>query len=247
MDAWYDARALGLKPSPVGWEMASVLLDFLESAWTRPNQGFWEVRGPRRHFTHSKVMAWAAIDREAVENFGRDGPVERWRALRAAIHGPVCREGYDPELASFVQDYGSKDLDASLLLIPLVGFLPPADPQVRGTVAAVERYLVRDGFVQRYLSRPAVDGLPEGEGAFLACTFRLADNLILLGRLDDARATFERLLALRNDVGLLSEKFDPQAGHLVGNFPQTFSHVGLVNTAMNLSPAPGSVDQRPKS
>jgi GH15 family glucan-1,4-alpha-glucosidase len=219
------------------------------SAWIRPDQGFWEVRGPRRHFTHSEVMAWVAVDRaiKAAENFGMDGPIDRWRALRATIHGQVCREGYDPELSSFVQYYGSKDLDASLLLIPLVGFLPTSDPRVRGTVAAVERYLMRDGFVQRYPTRPSVDGLPEGEGVFLACTFWLADNLILQGRLDDARTTFERLLALCNDVGLLSEEFDPRTGRLVGNFPQAFSHVGLVNTAMNLGSAPGPVDQRPQS
>ena len=249
IDALYHARALGLEASPVGWGMALVLLDFLGSAWTRPDQGFWEVRGPRRHFTHSKVMAWVAVDRaiKAIENFGLEGPAERWRGLRAAIHEQVCREGFDPDLNSFVQCYGSKDLDASLLMIPLVGFLPPSDPRVRGTLAAVERCLLRDGFVQRYLSRPAVDGLPEGEGAFLACTFWLADNLILLGRRDDARSLFERLLGLCNDVGLLAEEFDPRAGRLLGNFPQAFSHVGLVNTAINLSPAPGPVDQRPQS
>jgi GH15 family glucan-1,4-alpha-glucosidase len=249
IDALYHARALGLEASPVGWEMGRVLLNFLESAWTQPDQGLWEVRGPRRHFTHSKVMAWVAVDRviKAVENFGLKGPADRWRGLRATIHEQVCREGFDPDLNSFVQYYGSKDLDASLLMIPLVGFLPPSDPRVRGTVAAVERCLLRDGFVQRYVSRPTVDGLPEGEGAFLACTFWLADNLILLGRRDDARALFERLLGLCNDVGLLAEEFDPRAGRLLGNFPQAFSHVGLVNTAMNLSPAPGPVDQRPQS
>ncbi len=249
MDALYHARSLGLEAHPAGWGMASALLDFLESAWDKPDEGIWEVRGPRRHFTHSKVMAWVAVDRavKAVENFHLEGPVERWRRLRDAIHEQVCREGFDPSLGSFVQSYGSRDLDASLLMIPLVGFLPPTDPRVRGTVEAIERDLMQDGFVLRYPTKESVDGLPPGEGAFLACTFWLADCLLLLGRRDDARRTYERLLGLCNDVGLLSEEYDPRARRLVGNFPQAFSHVGLVNTAMNLSPSPGPADQRPQT
>jgi GH15 family glucan-1,4-alpha-glucosidase len=247
VDALYHARALGLEAEPAGWKMALVLLDFLESAWEKPDEGIWEVRGPRRHFTHSKVMAWVTVDRviKAVENFKLDGPVERWRRLRDAIHQEVCAKGYDADLGSFVQSYGSRDLDASLLMIPLVGFLPPSDPRVSGTVAAIERHLMRDGFVQRYNSRPVVDGLPAGEGAFLPCTFWLADCLGMLGRHDDARRIFERLLGLCNDVGLLSEEYDAGARRLVGNFPQAFTHVGLVNTAMNLSPAVGPSEQRP--
>ncbi len=193
-------------------------------------------------------MAWVAMDRavKAVEEFGLQGPVERWRELRSVIHEQVCSQGFDPELGSFVQSYGSKELDASLLMIPLVGFLPASDPRVRGTVEAVERHLMRDGFVERYRTREAVDGLPPGEGAFLACTFWLADCLHLLGRDGDARRVFERLLGLCNDVGLLAEEYDVRAGRLVGNFPQAFSHVGLVNTALNLSPAEGPAQQRPR-
>jgi GH15 family glucan-1,4-alpha-glucosidase len=194
-------------------------------------------------------MAWVAVDRavKSVEHFHVEGPLAHWRQLRATIHEQVCREGFDPALNSFVQSYGSKDLDASLLMIPLVGFLPASDPRVRGTVTAIERGLMRNGFVARYTTRPAVEGLPPGEGVFLACTFWLADNLVLIGRYEEARQTFERVLSLCNDVGLLSEEYDPQTRCLVGNFPQAFSHVGLVNTAMNLSPAvPGPAEQRPQ-
>jgi GH15 family glucan-1,4-alpha-glucosidase len=224
-------------------------MNFLTTAWEKPDEGIWEVRGPRRHFTHSKVMAWVAVDRviKAVENFGLEGPVESWRRLRTAIHEQVCRQGFDSELGAFVQSYGSKDLDASLLMIPLVGFLPPTDPRVRGTVDAIQRHLMRDGFVERYTTKPSVDGLPAGEGAFLPCTFWLADVLVLLNRRDEARRIFERLLGLCNNVGLLSEEYDSEAGRLVGNFPQAFTHVGLINTAMNLSPAVGPTDQRPFS
>ncbi|MGH7830737.1 MAG: glycoside hydrolase family 15 protein, partial [Candidatus Binatia bacterium] len=215
----------------------SALVEFLESAWLQPDEGIWEVRGPQRHFTHSKVMAWVAVDRmvKAVERFGLEGPVERWRRLRAAIHEEVCLKGFDNERNAFVQYYGGKDLDASLLMIPLVGFLPPEDPRVRGTVQAIERHMMKDGFVARYATKGDIDGLPPGEGAFLACTFWLADNLILQGRSGEAREIFERLLGIRNDVGLLSEEYDPQAGRLLGNFPQAFSHVGLINTACNLT------------
>jgi GH15 family glucan-1,4-alpha-glucosidase len=194
-------------------------------------------------------MARVAFDRavKGVERFGLEGDVKRWRALRDAIHAEVCRKGYDPGRRTFVQYYGAIDPDASLLMIPLVGFLPASDPRVSGTVAAVERELLHDGFVLRYLTRSEVDGLPPGEGAFLACTFWLADNLILLGRADDARAIFERLLGLANDVGLLSEQYDPVARRLMGNFPQAFTHVSLINTACNLARLPGPAEHRPKS
>jgi GH15 family glucan-1,4-alpha-glucosidase len=255
LDAMGLARRVGLPPPPAGkaredektrWNLEQALVQFVESAWQRPDEGIWEVRGPRRHFTHSKVMAWVALDRavKAVENFGLEGPVERWRQVRDAIHEQVCREGYDSRLGSFVQCYGSKELDASLLLIPLVGFLPPEDPRVAGTVQAIRKDLTHDGFVARYDTRSDVDGLPAGEGAFLPCTFWLADNLVLLGRRDEARELFERLLALRNDVGLLSEEYDPRARRLVGNFPQAFAHVGLVNTALNLSREGGPAHDR---
>jgi GH15 family glucan-1,4-alpha-glucosidase len=249
IDALYHARMAGLEPHPDGWANAQALVNFVESAWQRPDEGIWEVRGPRRHFTHSKVMAWVALDRgvKAIERLGFQGPLERWKQSRSAIHEQVCREGFNSELNAFVQSYGSRELDASLLMIPLVGFLPPDDPRVRGLVSAVERGLVADGFVARYIPHPSVDGLPTGEGAFLPCTFWLADNLHLLGREADARKLFERLLGLCNDVGLISEEYDPATGRMVGNFPQAFSHVGLVNTALNLSPTPGPADTRPKS
>lgn len=237
MDTFHVARKMGLAPDEYSWHVQRVLLDYLEGAWQVPDEGIWEIRGPRRHFTHSKVMAWVAVDRmiKAVERFGMDGPVERWRGLRKAIHDEVCRKGFDPARNSFVQHYGSPELDASLLMMALVGFLPATDPRVRGTVEAIERELMTDGFVARYRSRSEVDGLPPGEGAFLPCTFWLADNLELLDRHDDALQLFERLLALRNDVGLLSEEYDPRSRRLMGNFPQAFTHVALVNTACNLS------------
>jgi GH15 family glucan-1,4-alpha-glucosidase len=237
LDCLHQARKLGLSRNDELWEMQRGLLDFLETHWELPDTGIWEVRGPPRHFVHSKVMAWVAFDRavQAVEQFGLPGPVDRWRALRDRIHAEVCREGYDPALRSFTQSYGSKGLDASLLLIPLVGFLPPEDERVRGTVDAIGRELMKDGFVQRYVPRPEVDGLPPGEGAFLACTFWYVDNLAMQGRVEEARALFERLLSICNDVGLLSEEYDVRAGRLVGNFPQAFSHVPLIDTARTLS------------
>jgi GH15 family glucan-1,4-alpha-glucosidase len=239
MDAMHQSRKAGISPDPAGWDLQRSLLDFLEGHWDDPDEGIWEVRGPRRHFTHSKVMAWVAVDRavKGVEQYGLPGRADRWRALRDEIHADVCAKGYDAERGAFTQFYGSTALDASLLMVPLVGFLPATDARVRGTVAAIERELCRDGFVQRYSdeSRGAVDGLPGGEGAFLSCSFWLADNYTMLGRQDEARALFERLLSLRNDVGLLSEEYDPVAKRLVGNFPQAFSHVSLVNTANNLS------------
>jgi GH15 family glucan-1,4-alpha-glucosidase len=240
MDALYHARRGGLASSEDGWRLQRALVAYLETVWDRPDEGIWEVRGGRQHFTHSKVMAWVALDRavKSAEEFGLDGPLDRWRALRGRIHEEVCRRGFDPALGAFVQAYGSKQLDASLLMVPLVGFLPPSDPRVRGTVEAIERQLTVDGLVLRYDTASTADGLPAGEGAFLACSFWLADNLALLGRRDDARRLFERLLALRNDVGLLAEEYDPRVGRQVGNFPQAFSHVALVDTALNLSRAP---------
>jgi GH15 family glucan-1,4-alpha-glucosidase len=242
MDTLHLGRRIGLESDEAAWDLQRALLDFLESKWREPDEGIWEIRGPRRHFTHSKVMAWVALDRaiKAVEQLGHDGPVDRWRAVRRELHDEVCREGYDSERDSFVQFYGADHLDASLLLIPLVGFLPADDPRVKGTVAAIQRELTVDGLVHRYPPKgsESVDGLPPGEGTFLACTFWLADNLALMGRREEALGIFERLLTLRNDVGLLAEEFDPASGRHLGNFPQAFSHVALVNTANYLSEGP---------
>jgi GH15 family glucan-1,4-alpha-glucosidase len=242
LDVLHEARRAELEPSEDSWELQKALLTNLERRWREPDEGIWEVRGPRRHFTHSKVMAWVAFDRgiKAVEDFGHDGAVERWRACRAEIHAEVLELGFDGELGSFVQSYGSQRLDASLLTIPLVGFLPPDDARVVGTLEAVRRELLRDGLVQRYSHDPEVeevDGLPPGEGAFFLCSFWFVDNLTLLGRIEEAEAMFERLLSLRNDLGLLSEEYDAEGGRLVGNFPQAFSHIGLVSTALLLERA----------
>jgi GH15 family glucan-1,4-alpha-glucosidase len=239
LDAMHQGRAHNLERLPEAWSLQRRLLGFLEDAWKEPDDGIWEVRGGRRHFTHSKVMAWVAFDRgiQAVERFGRSGPVERWRGVRDEIHREVLERGFDTELNSFVQSYGSKRLDASLLVIPLVGFLPADDERVIGTVAAIERELYRDGFVYRYAGddeHERVDGLPAGEGAFLPCTFWLADTFALQGRLDEAEELFERLLATRNDLGLLAEEWDPRTRRQLGNFPQAFTHVALVNSAFNL-------------
>jgi GH15 family glucan-1,4-alpha-glucosidase len=250
LDALHQARVNELELSKEAWSLQRRLLGFLEHAWKEPDEGIWEVRGPRRHFTHSKVMAWVAFDRgvQAVERFGRSGPVERWRKIRTAIHREVCEKGFDGELNSFTQSYGSKRLDASLLMIPLVGFLPADDPRMVGTVAAIERVLVRDKLVYRYShdeETPAVDGLPPGEGAFLPCTFWLADNLALQGRQAEAEEIFQHLLDLRNDLGLIAEEWDSETRRQLGNFPQAFTHVALVNTAFNLSQHDGrSIDQR---
>lgn len=237
MDAMHQTRRSGIDSDDNSWRLQRALMDFLESAWDRPDEGIWEVRGPRRHFTHSKVMAWVAMDRavKAVEGFGLDGPVDRWRQVRSEIHAQVCRQGFNSDMGAFVQYYGSQSMDASLLMIPLVGFLPATDERVQGTMNAIEKNLMIDGFVARYHSSPEVDGLPSGEGVFLACSFWLVDNLVLLGRQEEAKRLFERLLEIRNDVGLLSEEYDPKERRLLGNFPQAFSHVGLVNTACNLS------------
>jgi GH15 family glucan-1,4-alpha-glucosidase len=239
IDSMHQCRRFGMDPNDHAWRLQRGLLEFLGGIWQEPDEGIWEVRGPRRHFTHSKVMAWVALDRgiKSVENFGLAGPSEKWREVRRQIFEQVCREGFDREIGSFVQYYGSKQVDASLLMMPLVGFLPADDPRIRGTLAAIEARLLRDGFVQRYEFEEEVDGLPAGEGAFLACTFWLADNLVLAGRDAAARAISERLLAIRYDVGLLAEEDEARARRFVGNFPQAFSHVSLVNTAFNLSKA----------
>jgi GH15 family glucan-1,4-alpha-glucosidase len=246
MDTLHLASESGLVASDAGWTLQRALVRHLETAWLLPDSGIWEVRGVRRHFTHSKVMCWVAFDRavKSIEKWGVVGPLAQWRVIRDAIHADICANGFDPALNSFVQHYGSKDLDASLLLLPIVGFLPPDDPRVLGTVEAIEKNLMQDGLVLRYLPRPDIDGLPGGEGAFLACSFWLADALVLLGRKDDARVLFERLLALTNDLGLLSEEYDPTARRMLGNFPQALSHVALVNTALNLSRAEGPASLR---
>ena len=221
-------------------------LDHLTTIWRDPDEGIWEVRGPPQHFTHSKVMAWVAFDRAIKISERLDGgeDVTPWREIRDKIHADVCANAFDPELGSFVQAYGSKSLDAALLLVPLVGFLPPSDPRMTGTVKAIEKRLLLDGLVFRYDSGEGVDGLPPGEGAFLACSFWLADNYILQGRVREARELFEHLLSLRNDVGLLAEEYDPRTRRQLGNFPQAFSHVALVNTAFNLTRTEGPADQR---
>jgi GH15 family glucan-1,4-alpha-glucosidase len=235
-DALHQGRAAGLEGEAPAWDMQCLLLEFLEGAWRQPDDGIWEVRGGRRHFVHSKVMAWVAFDRavRTVERFGGDGPVDRWRAHRAALRDEILRRGFDADRNTFVQAYGSKALDGALLMLPLVGFLPPDDPRVAGTVDAIQRELVEDGFVLRYRTEHTDDGLPGSEGAFLPCTFWLVQCLALVGRRAEATTLFERLLGLRNDVGLLSEEYDTHARRLVGNFPQAFSHVGLVNSAASL-------------
>jgi GH15 family glucan-1,4-alpha-glucosidase len=239
-DALYLARRNGLEPSDDAWALTGRMFEWLETGWTEPDEGIWEVRGPRRHFTHSKVMAWVAFDRavKMVERIGRDGPLDRWRATRELIREQILREGYDAERGHFVQYYGSDRLDASLLLIPLVGFLPAADPRVVGTVDAIQRELMRDGFVERYRADEEnvdVDGLPPGEGVFLPCSFWLAAVLAQQGRLEEAVELYERLLSLRNDLGLISEEYDPDLKRLVGNFPQAFTHLTLVETAFTLA------------
>ena len=242
LDVLHQARRRHVEPDDQSWAIQRIILHDLADRWHEPDEGIWEVRGPRRHFTHSKVMAWVAMDRgvRAVEEYGRQGDVERWRQVRDEIHAEVLARGYDEELGSFVQAYDTKRVDASLLTIPLFGFLPPEDPRVQGTLEAVRRDLLVDGFVQRYRHDPAVesvDGLPPGEGAFFLCSFWFVDNLILAGELEEACAMFDRLLACRNDLGLLSEEYDPQLGRLIGNFPQAFSHIGLINTALLLEKA----------
>ena len=237
MNALHHGRHGKLGPNDEGWAMQTGLLEHLEKIWEEPDHGIWEVRGDRQRFTHSKVMAWVAFDRavKTIEAFGLHGPIERWRKLRQKIHDEVCRYGFNPKVGAFVQSYGSKHLDASVLLLPLVGFLPAHDERMRSTVEVIERDLVRNGLVHRYDSEAGIDGLPPGEGAFLACSFWLARNLILLDRHREAVVLFERLLSLRNDVGLLSEEYDPKTHRLLGNFPQALSHIALVDTGYQLA------------
>jgi GH15 family glucan-1,4-alpha-glucosidase len=246
IDSLYVARCAGLPASEASWSLECALLAHLEKIWDQTDNGIWEVRGGRKHFTHSKVMAWVAFDRavRSIEEFGLDGPADRWRSVRDTIHNQVCEKGFDVAQNSFVQSYGVTALDASLLLIPMVGFLPASDARVRGTLAAIERNLIRDGFVQRYHTSEGTDGLPRGEGAFLACSFWLVDNYILQNRYDDALELFNRLLSLRNDVGLLAEEYDPSSKRQLGNFPQAFSHLALINTARNLLSKAGPAHQR---
>jgi GH15 family glucan-1,4-alpha-glucosidase len=237
LDALYACHRYGLEANSFAWELQKKLLEYVEKIWQRPDSGIWEVRSEPRHFTFSKIMCWVAFDRgiKSVEQCGLDGPSDHWKKLRQRIAEQILDNAYDPERNSFVQYYGARDLDASLLLIPQLGFLPPEDPRVRGTVAAIERELIEDGLVCRYPSHPGADGLPPGEGVFLPCSFWLANSLSLVGRRDEAIALFERLLALRNDLGLLSEEYDPRAKRLLGNFPQAFSHTAIINTAAHLA------------
>jgi GH15 family glucan-1,4-alpha-glucosidase len=248
MDALHVARRDSHVANDDAWTLQTAILQSLETLWQEADEGIWEVRGPRRHFTHSKIMAWVAFDRgiKAVERFGLPGPADRWRTIRRTIHDEVCARGFDAARQTFTQSYGSPELDASLLMIPLVGFLPARDPRVLGTVIAIEQGLMVDGCVERYRTSPDghVDGLPAGEGAFLPCTFWLADNYVLQGRHDEARALFERLVGMANDVGLLAEEYDPREKRLLGNFPQAFSHVSLINTAHNLTRARGPAADR---
>jgi GH15 family glucan-1,4-alpha-glucosidase len=246
-DAMLQTLKGGMPPSARGRAIRPVVMEYLSKAWRQPDEGIWEVRGGAQHFVYSKVMAWVAFDRAAgvvaSELYSESG--QRWREIADEIHAEVCARGFDAELNSFVQSYGSKRVDASLLLIPLVGFLPSNDPRVQGTLRAIEEKLLIDGeFVLRYESNNPGDGLPEGEGAFLACSFWLVDNYILQGRYAEARKLYERLLARCNDVGLLAEEFDPQTGRMLGNFPQAYSHVGLINCALNLSRPTGPAEER---
>jgi len=249
-DTMFQTYKAGMAPSERGRALRPVVLEYLSKAWRQPDEGLWEVRGGPQHFVHSKVMAWVAFDRAANEDAAGefDEPPQRWREIANQIHAEVCERGFDRDLNSFVQAYGSKRLDASLLMIPLVGFLPASDPRVQGTLRAIEDKLLFDGeFVLRYETENASDGLPEGEGAFLACSFWLVDNYILQGRHAEARKLFDSLLSRCNDVGLLSEEFDPMTGRMLGNFPQAYSHVGLINCAINLNRQTGPAEERAES
>jgi GH15 family glucan-1,4-alpha-glucosidase len=241
----YQCQKHGLPADDAAWDLELSLLQVLERKWHEPDEGIWEVRGGRKHFTHSKMMAWVAFDRaiKTVEGFGMAGPVDRWREARQAIFDEVCTKGLDPARGAFTQCYGSKDLDAALLIMPLVGFLPATDERVRRTIEAIQRELVVDGFVMRYTVQGTVDGVSGGEGAFLPCSLWLSDCLTLLGRVDEAREMFERVLAVRNDVGLLSEEYDPKKRRLLGNFPQALTHVSLILTALNLARASATASQ----
>ena len=247
-DTLHLARRMGVEAHADAWHIERAMTRFLEKEWTKPDEGIWEVRGPRRHFTHSKVMAWVAFDRavKAVEQFGLEGDAARWAQARDEVHEQVLKEGFNSKVNAFTQYYGSEDPDASLLMLPLVGFLPARDPRMVGTVDLIQKRLMRDGLVERYDTSKNVDGLPGREGAFLMCTFWLADNLALQGRAQEAREIFDHLLEIKNDVGLLSEQYDPVSKRLLGNFPQAFSHVGLINTAANLCKEPGGpAEDRP--
>jgi len=246
MDALHQARQGGLGTEESGWDLQCEFLKHLEKIWPERDEGIWEVRGGPQHFTYSKAMAWVAFDRsiKSAEKYQLAGPLDRWREIRDRIHNDVCARGFDSELCSFVRAYGTKELDASLLLLPSIGFLPPDDPRILGTVEAIERDLMTDGLVKRYDTEKSDDGLPAGEGVFLACSFWLVDAYVMIGRRDDAERLFERLLTLRNDLGLLSEQYEPRARRLVGNFPQAFSHLALVNSASNLGHAEKPAEQR---
>jgi GH15 family glucan-1,4-alpha-glucosidase len=246
MDALHQARQGGLVAHETGWPMQREFLLHLAHIWQEPDEGLWEVRSGREHFTHSKAMAWLAFDRaiRSAEAFKLPGPIDEWKGIRERIHADVCTRGFDAELGSFVRAYGSKEVDASLLLLPAIGFLPPQDPRIVSTISAIERRLLVNGLVLRYDSATAADGLPAGEGVFLACSFWLADAYLMLGRRDDAVRLFNYLLSLRNDVGLLSEEYEPRSRRLVGNFPQAFSHLALVNTASNLAHYRKPAEQR---
>jgi GH15 family glucan-1,4-alpha-glucosidase len=236
IDAMYQGRKLDLAPAEAGWALQQKLIEHLEQIWEQPDEGIWEVRGGRRHFTFSKIMAWVALDRTVrdAERFKLPAHLESWRKLRDRMHTTICELGFDSGRNSFTQSFGSSELDASLLLIPLVGFLPPDDPRMRGTVAAIERELMIDGLVLRYRTQADIDGLSPGEGVFLPCSFWLAVNYRLQHRDAEARTLFDRLLSLRNDVGLLAEEYDPKAQRQLGNFPQAFSHLALIGTALSL-------------
>jgi len=240
------ATEAGLDSYPPSWAFQRALVEFLESAWAKPDNGIWEVRGPRRHFTHSKIMAWVALDRaiRMAERSHLDAPLDRWRAMRNQVHASVCRRGFDAKRNTFVQHFGGKGLDASLLLIPIVGFLPRNDPRVLGTIAAIGRELTDHGYVKRYTTREDIDGLPPDEGVFLPCSFWLVDALALCGQRAKAERLFKRLLALRNDVGLLAEEYDPRKRRQLGNFPQALTHVALINSARNLSTSGGPSEHR---
>ena len=245
LDALYQARKNGLTSDDDDWTVQVELLKHLEDVWRDKDEGIWEVRGGAQHFTYSKVMAWVAFDRaiKTVEEFGLRGPVDHWRRLRDTIHDDVCTNGWNEEVGAFTQSYGSSMLDASVLLVPLTGFLAPDDPRIRRTVEAVEKHLMKDGFIRRYIPEGS-DGLQGGEGAFIACSFWFVDNLVLIGRRDEARAMFERLISIRNDLGLLSEEYDVANRRMIGNFPQAFSHIALINSAFNLERAHAPAEQR---
>ena len=246
MDVHHQARRRGASPNETGWQAQLAFLDHLQQIWREPDEGIWEIRGTPQQFTHSKVMAWVAFDRaiKSAETYGLEGPLDEWRALREEIFQEVCAKAFDPELGTFVQAYGAKHVDANLLLMPSMGFLPVSDPRIEGTIATIEKRLLRGGLVARYDTEETDDGLPPGEGAFLACSFWLVDVYIMQNRTADAERLFRHLVGLRNDLGLLSEEYDPRAKRLVGNFPQAFSHMALINSAYNLTRVEKPVDQR---